>query len=203
MAFEFGETSFTLNNFIAARYNITADTYELPGTLESGQMLEIDPQADTDMMKGYGVTTRLLTVETMANISVKSGGYDFSTYAIMTGSSTDTSGTTPNQVRFEDLISGGAGLPYWGVIGEAVTDDGGLIVIGLRCCKLDKRPKFTLDGTANKYNLSEAGGKAIPIVTSSALQLGRRRSYETLADWTANRPTDGAEFKAFFTDAAS
>lgn len=195
--FQFAEVSYTLTDCIVAAYNKTANTYSTVGSLASGQMVEIEPEADNDALRGYGAKTALLSVITGAKLMFGAGGVDRSVMEIVAGVTNSTSGTTPSQVAKTTYKAGGAGLPYFGLIGVAATDDGGLKVIGLQCCKLDTFPKFTLDGNENKFNLSETGGSAIPIAISSDSVLMVGRDIETAADWVA--PANGTNFKFFFT----
>ena len=121
----FGEVSYTLTDLLVARYDFTAGTYGTPVALADGQMLKIEHEADNDQLRGYGQKTRLLTVTVGAKITLGQGGVDMAAMVIIAGVSTATSGTAPNRVRSVDFPAGGAGLPYWGVIGVAATDDGG------------------------------------------------------------------------------
>lgn len=196
MPVEFAEISYTLTGLVIASYNKTTDVYGTPATLENGQMAEVEPEADNDQLRGYGVKVALLSVMVGAKVMLGAGGADFSVLAILSGSSNYTSGLTPNQVRTTDIVFGGGGLPYFGMLGKSPTDDGGLMVLGLRCVKLDAFPKWTLDGQANKFNLSENGGYAIPINQRCV----RIKTYETASLWTD--PANGTDFKNFFTSPA-
>lgn len=194
---EFAEISYTLTDCIVAAYNKTANTYGVPAALANGQIVEIEAEADNDQLRGYGKKTALLSVAVGAKIKVGAGGVDSNVVAIWSGSTNATSGTTPNQVRTMKFPAGGAGLPYWGIIGTAATDDGGLKIIGLQCCKLDTHPKYTLDGKENKFNVSETDGYAIPIDISSVSYLMVVKDVETASAWVA--PLVGANFLNFFT----
>lgn len=194
---EFAEISYTLTDCIVAAYNKTANTYGVPAALANGQLVEIEPEADNDEMRGYGKKTALLSVVTSAKIKISAGGVDSNVIAILNGSTNATSGTTPNQVRTMKFPAGGAGLPYFGLIGTAATDDGGLKIVGLQCCKMDTHVKYTVDGKENKFNVSETDGKAIPIDISSVSYLLVTKDVETASAWVA--PLVGANFLNFFT----
>jgi len=194
---EFAEIAYTLTDCIVAAYSKTLNSYSTPIALADGQMIEIEPEADNDKLPSYGVTGALLSVLRGAKVKLGAGGVDFDAFAAMTGMSNYTSGLTPNQKRTTRVRAGGSGLPYFGVIGVAPTDDGGLEAVGLQCVKLDAFPKFTLDGKANKFNMSETDGYAIPIAVASVLELIQIESYEQASMWTA--PATGANFLAFFT----
>ncbi|TXH08855.1 MAG: hypothetical protein E6R03_17515 [Hyphomicrobiaceae bacterium] len=192
----FSEVSYTLTDLLVARYDFNAGTYGNPVALSNGQMAEIEVEADNDQLRGYGAKTRLLSVNVGAKVVIGQGGIDIAALVIMAGVSTQTSGTTPNRVRTVDFSAGGAGMPYFGMIGVAATDDGGYAVIGLQAVKLNSFPKFTLDGKENKFNVSETEGYAVPV----GGYLQRIKGLETRSDWTA--PTSGANFLAFFSTPA-
>lgn len=194
---EFGEVSYTLTNCTIAAYSITGNTYSTPADLAIGQTVEIEPDSDNDELRSYGVKARILSVVTGAKVKVGMGGVDISILAIMGGISNYTSGLTPNQMRRSLFPAGGAGLPYFGLIGLMATDDGGAMAVGLQAVKLNSYPKYTLDGKENKFNMSETEGYAVPVTISSASELMVIRTYETAANYTA--PTTGANFLAFFT----
>jgi hypothetical protein len=166
-------------------------------SLAVGQTVEIEPEADNDQLRGYGVKTALLSVIVGAKTKIGMGGVDISVLAILAGVSNYTSGLTPNQKRRTRFGAGGGGLPYFGLIGVTATDDGGYMALGLQCNKLNTFPKYTLDGKENKFNLSETEAYAVPVNISSVAYLMTGRTFETPGDWTA--PTDAASFLAFFT----
>lgn len=190
---EFGEIAYTLTDLIVAYYDKINDLYGTPSAMAVGQQLVVDPQSDTDELRSFGVIGELLSVPTHAKLTLDAGGVDFSAFAAITGDNTVTSGSSPNQRRTQDRAAGGQGLPYFGVIGVGATTGGGVAIVGLRCCMLDKKPKYVLDGKANKFNMSSAEGKAIPL----AGKLERLRQYQTASDWTA--PATGSDFKNFFS----
>jgi hypothetical protein len=132
-----------------------------------------------------------------SKLKIGMGGVDFSVIAIMGGTSTYTSGLTPNQMRRGLWPAGGAGLSYFGMIGVMATDDGGVLALGLQCCKLNTHPKFTFDGKENKFNMSETEGYAVPVDIASVSYLMVTRNYETASGYTA--PTTGANFLTFFS----
>ncbi len=192
MALEFAEINYTLTKCTVARYNKTTNTYDTPELLENGQIVSVEAVADNDDLRGYGQIVALLSVLTSAKVTIGAGGVDFSTLAAISGMSNSTSGTTPNRRRTSRISAGGGGLPYFGLIGEGATDDGGLCIVGLQAVKLDTFPKWTLDGKANKFNLSETNGKAIAI----GGQLMYIKEEETAANFVT--PATGANFLAFF-----
>lgn len=194
MAHEFGEIILGLRGLLVCKFNINAGSFEGGvANLDSDQMLTVESEGDTDELRDSGKIARLLAVMTKANITITQGGIDFSALAVLTGASTETSGSTPNRRRRMKLKAGN-NLPYFGIIGEAYTDDGGVVPVGLKVCKLNKYPTITMDGTENKFQISEMEGTAICAPDDDDLIY--IETQETLANWT--RPTDATEFGAFF-----
>ncbi len=191
--FEFGEIPYTLSDFVVAAYNPTADTYGSPASVAGGQLLEVEPETDTDKLRAYGAYVRGLAVHIGAKLTWSAGGVDFSVAAIISGVSNQTSGADPNQVRTMDLRAGGSGMGRFGVLGMAVTDDGGLFIVGLRNCLLDKFSKWSLDGKTNKFFTGDVPGYAFAV----GGQLMRSKQHQTASGFTV--PADGTAFKAFFT----
>jgi hypothetical protein len=188
----YGEVMYTLSGIIIARYNIVANTFGTPVVVDDGQMAVFEPEADTDKMRGYGQHTRGLTVPIGSKVTLKAGGIDYSAYEVMSGATITDSGSTPNQVRTVDTLAGGAGLPYFGVIGVGETDDGGKFVCGHKAIKLDTIPKREFNGETNKFMLWETAGYSFP----QNNKIDRIKVYESAAGWVV--PTTGAEFLAFF-----
>lgn len=194
MAFEFGEVLYSLNEVLVVSYDIVADTYGTPAGLEGDQEFEVDPQTDTDTLRDSGKMVRKLAITVGANIKIAAGGFDWNVLAILFDAATSTSGGTPNQVR--TITYPNKSLPYFGAMGVAETDDGGVAVVGLRCAKLQKRAKYMFDGKTNKFMINDdLNGEALFVGDV----LEEVKGYETKADWTAAKPTDGAGFKAFFS----
>lgn len=194
MAHEFAEVVYSLKALLVCRWNMVSSAFEGGvATLDSDQMLSVEPQSDTDQLRDSGRISRALAVATHADLTLNNGGIDFSALAVLTGSSTATSSTTPNRRRRMKYTAGGPGLPYFGVIGEGFTDDGGLVIVGLKICKLNVFPKIELDGTENKFVISECEGIAIPDANGDLIWT---QAQETEGDYT--RPTDATTFGAFF-----
>lgn len=190
---QFAYVSYTLTDCLVARYDIVANTYSAPQYLYSGQSVEVEPEADNDELRGYGVKTALLSVIVGGKITVGAGGIDFNALQEMSGSSNATSGSAPSQFRHTTFSAGGSGLPYFGLVGLAATDDGGYLMIGLPCCKLSTFPKITADGKENKFNMSETSGAFIPISGTAMYTKG----LQSTSSWVA--PITGTQFKALFT----
>lgn len=195
---EFGEVFFVLGDLLVAKYDVDNDLYETPIALTHGQQLMIEPQHDTDQLRSYGTIAELLSIATSANITLSGGALDRDAFYSISDFSGYSSGLTPNRVVTIDAHAGlDASMPYFGAIGLGVTNGGGRIAVGLQKCKLNSQPQFSLNGQTNEFVIQEIEGVAAPVTRSSIQMLSRAKIYETASDWTA--PTDGTEFKAFFT----
>lgn len=195
---EFGEVLYLLTDLIVASYNSVSDTFGTPVSLAVGQLLSIEPEADNDQLRNYGVKSDLLSVPVGAKITLGGGAIDRDALVAIGGAANYTSGLTPNQVVTTDWKAGEDGeLPYFGVIGVARGLNSVVVAAGIQKCKLNMQPKYTLDGKENKFNLQEIEGYASPVERSNVWMLVRTKTYETASLWTA--PASGSDFKAFFT----
>ncbi len=157
MAVTFGEVAFTLVDLQVAP--VTSSGYGTAVDLDYQQVMEIEPQHDTHEIKAGGKLVELLSVVTHANFKISQGLVDQEALAVIAGTTATTSGTTPNQTKTTDLEGGGAGLPYFGVIGKLVSNDGAALMIGLPKCKLDAAPATKSE--QNQFVMAEASGRAI------------------------------------------
>jgi hypothetical protein len=198
-AFGFAENPYSLSNLIIASYNITADTYGTPVEVPDGLTCSIEFQADSNVQRGYGAVKRGISVVTHATLAFSSGGVPFALMPILTGSTNNTSSSTPTRVKSMKHRTIGKSLPYFGAIGTAATDDDGTFVVALACCKLDTRPAFGLSGEENNYIMSEAAAKAFYITRGSEYILDHAVFFEDEDDWTDLIPTSGTEFKDVFS----
>lgn len=195
--FIYNEVPFALSTIYVSAYNITTNTYGATvANIAAPQLVEVDADHDTDILQGAGKNQRMISVLKGMDLKLAAGGIDFDAMTIMTGGTETSSGSSPNRRRLFRVPAGGSGLPYFGMVCVGRTDDNGLIVAGMQCCKLKKTPKFTLDGKENKYNISEAEGYALPVTVGSAAYALTIRTYEAEGDFTV--PTDAATFLAVF-----
>lgn len=195
MASEFGEKFFSLVEVIIADYNGAA--YDTPISLDVDQMVNVEFEADVDELRDSGAITDGLTIVTRATLTIGWGGIDHSALAIMTGTSTSTSGSSPNVVRTHDFKGGAANaLPYFGIIGVAYELNAGRVAIGLPRCKLNRYPNWALDGKENKFVISEVPGKAFAESDNFNGMVARMRSYESSAEYVT--PVDAAAMLEFF-----
>ena len=187
---EFGETPYTLQQLTIALNNMDG-TFGIPLIWKDGQMYVAEAEHDTDDMQSYGKKSRGLSVPVGSKVSLQGGGLDKAIYAIITGAILTESGTSGNLIK-KLRPKAGKNMPHFAVIGEVVSDDDGLIIMGHEAVQCKGIPKITADGTGNKFSNMEVEGYSYP----QGDDLEFLNFYEDEADWTA--PTDAAAVATFF-----
>jgi hypothetical protein len=151
------QSIYTLTDLRVARWD--GATYGTPISLAEGQTLEFEPQADTDEKKSYGRMTRLLSVFTHVNITIGVGLIQANAWWVMVGLEQAETGDSGDKIQSLGVDAGGAGLPYFGVVGNFASDDAGDVVIGIPRVKLDAPP--SLSSEQNQFILPESSAKGI------------------------------------------
>jgi hypothetical protein len=174
---DFATVVYTIRNIKVSRLNVVAETYDTVSySLSLGSEMSFTFTADQDQLKSYGMLAALLSILTGIEGTLNQAAIDPPVLNIIAGQDAVSSGSTPNQVRTMDVLAGNSGLPYFGAVGDFATDDGGNVMVGLRKCKLDTFPAWTVE--QNKFRIAEVAFKAIPLNTSGR-KLARIRSNET------------------------
>lgn len=182
---------YSLNTIIVAKTVAAATSYEDPVTLAKDQMFTVTPVLDTDLQRDSGKVTSSLAIETHGELEVQAGGIPFAALVAILGATSTTSGA---EVEVE--IPAGVNRPYFGAIGVAPCEDGRYLAVGLYKCQITDGPAVNFDGTTNAWITSEMSGVAL--VKESVGEWRKFKIYDTLADWTTDMPSDGAEFLAWF-----
>lgn len=171
-----GERPAILSGIIIAAYT-SPGVYGTPVSMGDSMRMLADPQADNDDIKSDGYLAHLLTVVTHAMVEFSGGGVEFDVLTILNGESTTTSGDTPAQTETMNQRVG-LDLPYFGIVGRALGEDGGDIHVGFYRVKLDKPAPWEL--RQNEFVLSEFTGKAARETLASVNKIGRYRQHETV-----------------------
>lgn len=187
---EFGEVIYNVESIIVAALQ-SDNTYGTPAIIEYGQELIWEFEADNDELSGYGMTVELLAIIRKAMTTLKKGSLSSDARTILTGMSQSTSGTTPNQIATHDVVMGGSGLPYFGVVFQGASVFGNVIG-GAPKCKLETYPKLGI--AENKFSIHEAKLNAIAPSTTIRKAF-RLKRYET----AGSIPTDASGFDTFFS----
>ena len=157
------QSIYTLTDLRVARWD--GEQYGDVVSLAEGQKLEFEPQADTDQKKSYGIVSRLLSVFTSVNITIGLGLIQANAWWVMVGIDQSETGNSGDKIQSLGVDGGGAGLPYFGVVGNFASDDAGDVVIGIPRVKLDAPP--SLASEQNKFILPESSAVGIANLLST------------------------------------
>ena len=186
---EFGDVIYNISGMYVAALQ-SDNTFGEPAFVEYGQDYSWDYEADTDEIMSYGQIVETLAIIKKATGTMKEASLNMASKSIMTGTSESESGTSPNKIATIDFQTGGAGLPYFGII-VAGSSVAGNVLAGFPKCKLQTIPSFKIE--QNKFRLGEAKVDMLP-PSSLIRKVSRIRRNET----AASIPTTGAGFDAFF-----
>ena len=177
------QSIYTLTDLRVARWD--GSQYGTPVSLAEGQTFEIEPQADTDEKKSYGLMTRLLTVFTHVNINIGVGLIQANAWWVMVGLDKSETGESGDKIQSLGVDAGGAGLPYFGAVGNFASDDAGDVVIGIPRVKLDAPP--SLSSEQNQFILPESSAKGIVNLLSASphrlLWIDQNQQAKTITDF--------------------
>jgi len=156
----FGNVPFNITSMVVCAQNASGAHTGDPVRLANGQMMSIDPESEKlDPLMGYGKRVELATILLSATFSLSQGGLDLAAWKILTGLTLDESGTTPNQGQEAHKAAGGAGLPYFGLIGSLASTNSSNVLMGLCRAKLDNMP--SLNAEQNNFVIPEVEGETI------------------------------------------
>lgn len=172
----FADVIYTITDIRVAKLLASGSYHTTSFSLLLGSEMSFSFSADNDQIKSYGLLAALLSIITGVEGTLKQASIDRDGIYVLTGTDAESSGSTPNQQVTMDVLAGGAGLPYFGAVGNFAADDGGNALVGLRKCKLDTWPAWTVE--QNRFRITDTPFKAIPIDTTTR-KLVRIRPYET------------------------
>lgn len=185
---EFASIGYNLVQIKIAALDTADYTFGTPVELEYGQELGFEAAADNQELKAYGLTVQLLSVITHFTGTLSQGLIDVNAYSILVGEASVDSGSPVTQSTLDYLV-GGAGLPYFGLIGRLASVGGADIHLGFPMCKLDRVPNFQI--RQNEFIMPSSGIKMIAPDTTTRKAARLRRHVTTTAIT--------ADFDAFFT----
>lgn len=178
----FGDKPFGLKELKVAPLNADG-TYGTAVALPEGRKLVMAAKTVTSKLPGYlGATAAVATVVQDVEVTIDGGTVPKEFLAAVLGLSVTTGGVTPNQTKALDLEVKKP-LPYFGVIGVAVDDDGGDTHFGLPKVKLTELPEWTAQNEDNLFVMSSMKGLAIADEAGKAIYLLSHETAEA-ADFT-------------------
>lgn len=152
-----------------AAFNRATETYGTPVAATNIQSATFDPEHDTDSVKERGRRTRMLSVLIGGTLSLSFAGFDWASLAIMTGATSTPSGSGTAAIRDNKLTSGGAGLPYFGLILAMPADEDTEIHLMIPWVKLEKMPPMNPE--QNQFSLPEVDAMIGTLVLNDGTEL--------------------------------
>lgn len=167
------------------------NTYGTPQLVEYLQKFEFEFESDTDEIMSGGQIVETLSIPKRATGTISMAAMNYSALSILSGYAEDPQGTTPNRYNTIDVVTGGEGMPYFGIIAEYASTLGGNLLAGFPKAQLSTVPGFTVD--QNKFRIGET---EIYMVSPSQIirKCARLRKFETASPI----PTTAEGFEAFF-----
>ena len=173
----YGDIVFTLQQLWVATLAAN-NSYGIPAQIGYAQDFDFSPEHDEDMIKAGGANVEALKVLIGGSIKISEAAMAYAAYAIITGDSASTSGTSGNLITTMDNEAGGDGTPYVGVAAVFAATHGARFVFGAPKCMATKPSFKAAQNTfrTGELNLSVLTPKAPPAA------LYRPRKYENVAD---------------------
>lgn len=145
---------FNLTDLVVASILANGNINTVSIRFGEGSKLTFQVKSDGDMIKAYGMASRKATIPTHIEGEIEFASFDKDAYAVVTGITAVEAGLTPNRIGTMKFLGGGAGLPYFAMVGAMAADDGGNEHVGLYKVKLDSLPEYNSE--MNKYVLYNA-----------------------------------------------
>lgn len=177
MTIEFGDVLFNVRNMKVAPL-LASGAYGGAVVLDYGNTMSFAVESDTDELMSYGMAVERLSIPVRVTGTFQQGAYNAIALWILTGMVTTSSGTTPNQIADTEILGGGSGLPYFGLIGDFAATNGASGLVLLRKVQLDAIPEWKVE--QNKFRLSEVSFTGMAIDTTGRKMIKIRRN-ETAA----------------------
>lgn len=122
-----------------------------------GRVIEWKPNEDSEDLTGFGVVVATQQKNTSLDVSFEEGGIPLSVYAAITGNAVVTSGVTPNRTNKLEIARTTA-RPYLAVLGRALGNDGGDLIVKLH------KVKFNLPAgnfNEDQFYITKCDGKGV------------------------------------------
>lgn len=153
-------------------------TYGGPVALDIGSEMQFAFENDTDELFSYGMVVERLSITVRVTGQFMQGSLDSVALWVMTGVNTVSSGSQPNRIADSEILAGGSGLPYFGLMGEFAATNGANGWAFLRKIQLETIPEYKIE--RNKFRISEVKFAGMAKDTSGR-KLVKIRQNETLA----------------------
>lgn len=168
------------------------DTYDAPVQIDYLGKLSFEYEADNDTLMSGGMIVEMLAILKRVTGEITQGALNMAAMSTMCGYTVTEYSTTPNRYSQLPILTGGAGMPYFGLIVAYASTLGGNLLAGFPKAMLDTVPGFDVD--QNKFRIGSANFSAV--APSQNIRIAALiRKYET----AASIPTTAEDFLAFFT----
>ena len=184
---EYGQVAFTLQGASVASFNPLASSlataYGTPIALEYVQMLEVNPEADTDEIMTQGMTTEGLAVVKKATGKMTFAALNVAAYTPLFGITPTSTGSTPNRIKTVKWTAGKRGNPYFGLVGKLYGLSTSDLHLGFYKCQMLNHPTIKVE--QNKFILPEVEVLMMVYDVTTAAYF-KQETHET----EANLPSD-------------
>ena len=134
---EYGDVIYNITSMYVAALQ-SDNSYGTPSYIDYGQQLSWEYESDEDEIKSYGQIVEKLTIPIKATGTFMQASMDLASFAILTSNSASESGSTPNRLKTVDILVGGAGLPYFGIVAAFAAPSGANMLAGFPKAKLSR-----------------------------------------------------------------
>lgn len=191
---QYGEIIMNVTGIRVATLNAD-NTYTTPAYVEYGGDISFEVEMANNELSAYGMIVESLAVAQKVTGNFVDGTFNFDVLAAMLGAGTfnaeSESGTTPDRYRVANLLMGGAGNGYFGMIASLAAKDGANVLVGVPKAMLETVPGIAV--AQNEFRTTDVGFNAYAPSTSirRALKIKRNETAEAV-------PATANDFGAFF-----
>ena len=171
------------------------NTYEAPVAVEYLGKLSFEVEADTDELMSGGMIVETLAIPKKNTGEMTMGKLNMAAMAAMCNYPTGEYYSTPNRVSVLDMLMGGEGLPFFGMIVAYASTLGANLMVGFPKAKLQTVPGFDVD--QNKFRIGSANFDAIAPSTT-VRKAARFKLNETAATIASFYGASAGNFLSYF-----
>lgn len=168
------------------------DTYDAPVQIDYLGKLSFEFEADQDELMSGGMIVEMLAIPKKVTGEITQGALNMAAMSTMCGYTFTEYSTTPNRYGILQVKTGGAGMPYFGLIVSYASTLGGNLLAGFPKAMLDTMPGFDVD--QNKFRIGNANFSGV--APSQNIRIAALIKKNETA---ASIPTTAQGFLDFFT----
>lgn len=165
-------------------YLITSGSYGTAVDLPASRVFSYTPDIATENLEGDDQIVASHSQDRGGTWDLESGGIPIAGWEVLTGATASDSGTTPNEVTYMDITTS-LSRPYFGVIGRAISDEGGDTHVQIWKAKCTDGPSGSFSG--GSFHLVSASGVYVPDSSGNIIRL---MNHETKVAIPSTWPTE-------------